>query len=244
MSVNEPRTRGGAPETRTSVDTNREVRTSYTPPARRQYADTDHDTDEDFRSDIQPASNLFKDRVRWGPIFAGAFTALSTLLILSLLGLAIGLTSINPNAAAVQGLPEGSAATAGIWAGLSALIAFFLGGYVAGGTAAIFSRPWGALNGALVFLFAVPLTLWLAGQGLGAIVGGVGGFAADFLGPINPNNVNVTPGQVAQTTANVRDAAWNTFLALSLGLLAATAGGALGVRRNVEMDRDTGQVSD
>src|SRR4051812_24378559 len=35
------------------------------------------------------------DRVRWGAIFAGLFAAMSALVVLSLLGLAIGLSSVD-----------------------------------------------------------------------------------------------------------------------------------------------------
>src|SRR5215208_4525525 len=49
--------------------------------------------DEDDTADVRisEASNLARDRVRWGPILAGLCTALTSLLLLSLLGLAIGL---------------------------------------------------------------------------------------------------------------------------------------------------------
>jgi MFS family permease len=109
-----------------------------------------------------------RDRVHWGPIVAGLLTALTTLLLLSLLGLAVGLTTVNAGTAAAQGAPPPDAGrNSAIWAGLAGILAFLLGGYVAARTAALFSRGWGALNGALVFMLAVPLILWLAGQGLG-----------------------------------------------------------------------------
>ena len=46
-----------------------------------------------------------RDRVHWGPIVAGLLTALTTLLLLSLLGLAVGLTTVNAGTAAAQGAP-------------------------------------------------------------------------------------------------------------------------------------------
>jgi hypothetical protein len=125
--------------------------------------------DEDDTADVRisEASNLARDRVRWGPILAGLCTALTSLLLLSLLGLAIGLTAVNAGTAAAQGAaPDDAGRNTAIWGAVSALISFFLGGYVAGKTAAVFDRGWGALNGALVFLVAVPVTLWLASMGL------------------------------------------------------------------------------
>ena len=46
---------------------------------------------------------LADDRVRWGPIWAGLLTALTSLLLLSLLGAAIGLSALDAGAAAARG---------------------------------------------------------------------------------------------------------------------------------------------
>ena len=45
--------------------------------------------------ELPEALNLTRDRVRWGPIWAGLFRALITLIILSLLGRAVGLTAVS-----------------------------------------------------------------------------------------------------------------------------------------------------
>src|SRR5919202_6920783 len=71
-----------------------------------------------------------RDRVRWGPVVAGLLTALTTLLLLSLLGLAVGLTSGNAGTAAAQGAPPPDAGrNSALWAGLAGILAFLLGGY-------------------------------------------------------------------------------------------------------------------
>ena len=66
------------------------------------------------------------DRVRLPSIIAGLLTTLSTLLALSVLGLALGLArydgTSNDNALGLG---------VGIWGAISALIAFGLGGFVA-----------------------------------------------------------------------------------------------------------------
>ncbi|MEA2641674.1 MAG: hypothetical protein QOF51_3068, partial [Chloroflexota bacterium] len=123
--------------------------------------------------DVLPGRfNLVNDRVRWGPIFAGFFVAITTMVMLGLLGLGIGLTGLNAGFSAAQGTPPPQTGTnAAIWGAVSAIIAFLLGGYVAGRTSAVYSRGWAALNGALVFFLAVPVMLWLAGQGFGAVLG-------------------------------------------------------------------------
>ena len=202
--------------------------------------------------DIPESYALDHDRVRWPAVFAGLLTALTMLITLGVLGLAVGLTSVDAgNAVAQRGVPSGLGLGSGLWAGLSAILAFLLGGWVAGRTAAVFGKGWGALNGMLVFLLAVPLLLWLAGSGIGALLGSLGGFAQSLN--INPQQAQgaaqnaagqaqqaaqqVTPEQAAEAARNARNAAWSTLLGLGLGTGAATLGGLLGTRSQVTVDR-------
>ena len=204
---------------------------------------------------IPEALNFTRDRVRWGPIMAGLATALTSLLMLSLLGLAIGLTVVNAGDAAAQGdAPAGLGRNSAIWGAISALIAFFLGGWVAGRSAAVFNRGWGALNGALVFLIAVPVILWFASMGLGTVLGTLGSFA----GSLNPDPgttqsvaeqarqaaQNTQPIEVARAAETARNTAWGTLLGMAIGLGASALGGVLGTRRELEVHPRTGRVTD
>jgi MFS family permease len=189
-----------------------------------------------------------RDRVRFGPVVAGLLTALTTLLLLGLLGVALGLAGGDPEPARpAAGPPPEAGPLAVFWAVLSAFLAFLLGGYVAGRTAAVFDRRWGGLNGALVFMLGVPLTLWLAGQGLGFAAGTLG----SFVGALNvdPGQVQgaagqaqgaaaqVRPADVARAAEGARNAAWGTLLGAALALSASALGGWLGTRRELEVER-------
>lgn len=213
---------------------------------------------EDRHVELPEALNLARDRVRWGPIWAGLVTALTTLMLLGLLGLAVGLTVVNAGTAAAQGgPPQETGIASAIWGAVSAILAFLLGGYVAGRTAAVFSRGWGALNGALVFLLAVPIMLWLTGQGLGFVLGTLGDLAGALN--LNPSQVassaqaatgqaqqagqQVDPIEVARTAATARNAAWATLAGLLLGLGASALGGALGTRRELSLNEATATVT-
>lgn len=226
-------------------------------PARRMASDPSYWREDDRTHDVRipEAYNLNRDRVRWGPILAGLATALTSLLFLSLLGLAFGLTVVNAGTAAAEGgAPQGTGTTSAIWAGLSALIAFFLGGWVAGKTGAIFDRGWGAMNGALVFLVAVPVTLLLASLGMGAILGTLGSFAGGLnADPTTAQGAaeqarqatqNIQPIDVARAAERARNAAWGTLLGMVLGFGASTLGGMLGTRRELEVNDATGRISD
>lgn len=185
-----------------------------------------------------------RDRVRWGPVVAGLLTALTSLLILSLLGAAIGLSAMNAGTAAAQGgVPADAGRNTAIWGAIAGILAFLIGGFVAGRAAAVVDRGWGALNGALVFLLAVPIVLWLAGQGLGAALGTLGSMAGGFR--IDPAQVqgaaaqagqaaqNAQPIDVARAAANARNTAWGTLLGILVALAASALGGAAGTRRDV-----------
>lgn len=195
-----------------------------------------------FSSDVVIRS---ADQVRWGPILAGLFTAITTLVVLSLLGLAIGVAAVDA-ANPLSGLGVG----AGWWGAISALIAFGVGGYMAGGTAIVRGSDSGMLNGALVWLVAIPLVLWLLASGIGFLLGTTGtilGAAGEAAtGALTPSlqataqagataageavQEGVAPGQVAQAAEAVGRTAWSTLLWMGLGAAAAIGGGFLGGR--------------
>lgn len=76
-----------------------------------------------------------RDSARWGPIWAGLLTALTTFLLLQLLALGIGIMGIGNNAG-------------GGWvSAIIGLVTFFTGGAVAGMTSAVRGAATGLLNG-------------------------------------------------------------------------------------------------
>ncbi len=176
-----------------------------------------------------------RDRVRWGPIWAGLLSALSLFLLLNVLALAIGATSVEP------GTNVGDAAKlGGIAPAIIGLLAFFFGGWVAARTAAVRGRGNGIFNGFLVWALGTVLAVALATFGLGSLLGAAGDFAGQItsLGQQAANNVD--PAEAArnreQIANNIRDGALGTFGALGLPALAATIGGALGARKEHDVE--------
>ena len=187
------------------------------------------------------------DRVRWGPIWAGLLSAFFALLVLSLLGLAIGATTVNAGAAAQGSINANAGQYSAIWAGISAIVAFLLGGYVAGRTAAVHERGWAALNGALVFLLALPILLWLASQGLGALIGNASTIAGGLginLGQLGATASgaakSITPTQAQQAADTARNTAWGTLIGVLLGCGASALGGTIGMRHTPRATRGMG----
>jgi len=119
---------------------------------------------------IRPAVNEVAvstplDRVRWTSILAGFFTVLCTIVVLTVLGVAIGLSTVDANN------PNGFALGVSIYGGIIALIAFFLGGFISARTAAVGGSGNGILNGAMVWIITIPILVYVLGNGIGSLVG-------------------------------------------------------------------------
>lgn len=107
-------------------------------------------------------------RVSWGGIWGGVLTAVGTLLLLAALGVAIGITAVDP-----QAPNAGTIGTAaGIWAAVSLLIALFLGGMVSTRTGATFDGATGFWEGFLVWVVSLLLMGYLATTGISNLAGG------------------------------------------------------------------------
>src|SRR5687767_15989993 len=105
---------------------------------------TSRRTDDDNRVVVSPG--VPTDRIRWGPILAGTFAALTALAVLSTLGTAIGLSAYDPG----QDDPRNFARAGGVWGVLSLILAFAFGGWLTARAAAVRGRSNGMLNGFMV----------------------------------------------------------------------------------------------
>ena len=175
-----------------------------------------------------------RDSIRWGPIWAGLITALTTFLLLQLLAIGLGLVDIGP----------GSDGGGGWVPGLIGLIAFFTGGAVAGMTSAIRGPGSGLLNGFMVWALGTVLILLLSALGLGQLFGALGNVA----GQVGPGALgsaaqsaqgaapNVSPQEAEQA---LQTGAIGAFFGLLLSALASMLGGLLGGRSSDPIGRPT-----
>ena len=110
-------------------------------------------------------------RVSWGAVFAGVIIVLAVQLLLSMLGLGIGLSTVNPTEG---GTPNASSLGIGAaaWWGISYLIALLAGGYVAARLAPSRLSFDGALHGLLTWAFALLVTFYLLTTAVGGVIGG------------------------------------------------------------------------
>jgi hypothetical protein len=147
-----------------------------------------------------------RDSIRWGPIWAGLITAFTIFLLLQLLAIGLGLIDIGPGAGG------------GGWvSAIMGLIAFFIGGSVAGMTSAVRGEATGLLNGFLVWA-------------LGTVVGQLGVLQ-------NLQGANVPDINAARIAQAVRSGAIGAFFGLLLSALASMLGGFLGGRSSDPLGR-------
>lgn len=156
-----------------------------------------------------------REGLDWGAIWGGLLTAIGVFILLSVLASAIGITAADSG---VDG--EDASRVAGVVSAVLALLAFFVGGYVAGRMSESNDNGSGALNGFLVWALALVLILILAAFGAGAAFGTL----ADSFGPAVPG-AEVDPATAADAA---KSAAWIAFISLALAATAATLGGWLG----------------
>lgn len=105
--------------------------------------------------------------IRWGAVLAGVFVGVSVQLVMTLLGIATGLAAAN--------LASGETMGTGplLWAGLSMLVAAFVGGYVAARMSGLKRKADGVLHGAVSWAVTTILFAVLATTIGGTLVSGV-----------------------------------------------------------------------
>lgn len=148
------------------------------------------------------ATGLDGLRVSWGGVWGGVLVSLGSLILLSALGVAVGVTAIDPSTAE----PERLVTLATFWGAASLLASLFLGGLVSTRTGMVYDRATGLFEGVLVWVVAVLLTVAFAGSGM-----------------------TFVPELAFDPTAS-RAAAWIGLGGLVLSLLAAVGGAMIGRR--------------
>ncbi len=176
----------------------------------------------------------FKDRLRWGPIVGGLMTTIALLLLFTLLGLAIGLAVFEPNDD-----PTTVATSAAVWSAISAVLAFFIGGWVTGKTAAVENDDNALLNGFMVAATALFLILVFGGLGIGNAFGQIGNAIGDLALLADGGNAN------QQAVFNrAENSAWYSLAGVALGLASATLGGWVGHKSRHDHDLHGHQPAD
>jgi hypothetical protein len=180
----------------------------------------------------------YHDNVRWGPIFAGLVIALSTQLVLSALGAAIGLTNIS-DSGAPRSNADNVGAAVGIWSIISLFIALFVGGWTTARACGPMNRNTALLNGAILWATTLAISAWLISSGVSGAFGVVASNAGAILNQAQRSGVNVpnsapnvaaTAQQAREVAGNAAKVGWSFALGSLLGLVASLIGASVGTR--------------
>lgn len=132
------------------------------------------------RPTLAVASTEAIKRMSWGAVLAGAVVALSVQLLLSLLGLGIGLATVDPAAGDTPDAATFGIAT-GIFYAIVTLLSLFAGGWVAGRLAGMPVRTDGLLHGLVTWSVAMLILLYVVTTSVGAILSGTLGMVGNAL---------------------------------------------------------------
>lgn len=177
-------------------------------------------------------------RLSWGGIWAGVLTVMGTLLFLTTLGIAIGVSSVDPGETDAQVLGTGAA----VWTALSLLAALFVGGMAATRLGLVFDKAAGAFEGALVWVLSFLVILWLASSGVQLVASGISGLfggVTQTIGSVTTGMDDLSQGDVDQVLARLNDPQVARTLAAATGMSEQEVRSTLsGVAQRVELARD------
>ncbi len=131
-------------------------------------------------------------RISWAAVFAGVILVLVIQLLLNMLGVGIGMSTVD----ATQGETPSAQTfgiSAGIWWGVSSLIALFIGGWIAGRLAGIPRKTDGMIHGLLTWGLATLLLVYLLTTAVGSVMGGAFGIAGNVLSAAGKGAAAVAP---------------------------------------------------
>jgi hypothetical protein len=190
------------------------------------------------RIDVAPLSGF---RISWGGIWAGVLTVMGTLLFLTTLGVAIGISAVDPGQTDAGTFGTGAA----IWSGLSLLIALFVGGMAATRLGMVFDKAAGAFEGALVWVLSFLIVLWLASSGVRLVASGISGLFSGIGQTVSATvggMDDLSSGDVQQMLNRLNDPQTTSMIAGATGMPEAEVRSQLAeVASRVEAVKDNPQ---
>ncbi len=140
-------------------------------------------------------------RISWGAIIAGALLALAIQFMLGLLGLGIGLATIDPNGAESFD-PNTFASVGGLWTIAVVLIGLFVGAYAAGRLAGSSSKTDAILHGVVTWATSTLLVVFLLTSGASAVLGTAFGAIGGSIQGLAQASSAVSPDTMSDGSLN------------------------------------------
>lgn len=155
-------------------------------------------------------------KISWGGVFGGVLAGIGTLMLLSSLGLAIGISAVDPVNPSASAVGMGAA----IWTALTLLIALFVGGWASTRLSMLWERTTAMYEGMLVWVISLMLILYLTASGIGLVASGAFGLASHAAQAVGAtiDDRNMSSGSVDQIVTRLRDPQTTNTVAATLGL--------------------------
>jgi len=169
---------------------------------------------------VAPSSNHQGLRVNWGSVWSGFLVAVGVFMLLTVLGLAIGISAADIGEDAN---PGGLGIGAAIWSGLTLLVSLFIGGMVATRTGMVYGKAAGMVEGALIWVLFILTLVYMASSGIGMLSSGLfsalGGVTQGAAAAVkNVDVTTLTSGDVSQITARLNDPGTVQTVAAATGM--------------------------
>lgn len=127
----------------------------------------------------QPAIGYSARRIYWGATIAGVIVTVGIWLLLHVLGLGIGLATVDPQyPTSLRGVGIGT----GIWSVIAPILALFVGGMVAGRVAGAIPPLSAVIHGTVLWSIATLGSLIILLWVLGSLIGGAAQVGGQVLG--------------------------------------------------------------
>jgi hypothetical protein len=157
--------------------------------------------------------------ISWQAVFAGVVITLAVQILLSLLGAAIGMSTIDP----LEGeSPSAKAFSIGaaLWWVVSFFLSLAIGGMVAAELSGFIDRMDGALHGLVTWATAMLVGVYLIGHLVGSALSGIGGLATATVKGAAHGAAVATAGTESNDGAGIN---WDALKSEVQGMLAANA---------------------
>lgn len=133
---------------------------------------------EEYRTHTETQACTAK-RISWGAIIAGVILVLIIHVTLAVIGIAVGLSTVDP--ATERDPAAGLATGAMIWWIATALIALFIGGWATARLSPAWTRTNGMLHGLVMWAVVQLIFIYLLTSAIGGLIGGAFGIIQSSL---------------------------------------------------------------
>ena len=149
---------------------------------------------------------MLLNRATWGAIFAGVAAALVVQLLLNILGLGVGASSLDASNAADNPTASGFSLTAGIWWTASGIIASFVGGVVAGRLCGSSNANTARWHGFVSWAVTTLVVFYLLTTAVGGILGGTFNALGSTLSGVGKTAASAVSGVAQGSDSNAIEA--------------------------------------